>query len=130
MKVYMQFAKGGKFELELLYEDAPKTCAAFMAMLPYHSGALQARFSGNDFFFRMPLGVPQENICVPKMFDLAFNSDEEQAICIYYGINIRHADPPYNRFAVVRGDAEELETVAMRIWKEGMEEVTVFAEEP
>lgn len=129
LKIWMRFAKGNRFEIELLQQEAPRTCEAFKKMLPYTAGALQARFSGNEFFFRMPLGVPQENIQIPQMFDLAFNSDEEQAICVYYGSNIRHADPPYNRFARVKGDAKQLEETAMRIWREGMEDVTVYCEE-
>ena len=120
----MEFEKGGRFEIELR-QDAPQTTAAFAGMLPYKAGVLQARFSGTECFFRMPLGVPPENIETPQAGFLAFNSDHEQAVCIYYSDNIRAADPPYNHFADVRGNLDELNEVGLRIWREGMESVVI-----
>ena len=51
-KIFLEFEKGGRFEVVLNEKDAPKTCAQFVKMLPYESGALQARFSGTECFFR------------------------------------------------------------------------------
>jgi len=128
-KIVMEFEKGGKFNVILKPDVAPKTCEAFVNMLPYEAGVLQARFSGTECFFRMPLGAPSENIIIPKAFDLAFNSNHEQAICIYYDTNIHASDPPFNGFGYLEGDAETLKEVGNRIWYQGMEKVTVRFED-
>ena len=124
----MEFEKGGRFEIRLR-EDAPLTVEAFKKLLPYEAKVLQARFSGTECFFHMPLSVPQENIERPKQGYLAFNSDHEHAICIYYGDNIHAADPPYNHFADVVDHLDELYQTGMRIWHEGMEKVVIRQEE-
>lgn len=124
--IIMEFEKGGRFEIRLRPDLAPETAAAFRSLLPYESGVLQARFSGTECFFRMPMpGVPQENIVLPKHGDLAFNSNHEQAVCIYYGDNIHASDPPFNYFADVVDHLDELYRVGLRIWHEGMEKVVV-----
>ena len=122
--IVMEFEKGGSFEIRLR-EDAPQTAEAFLKQLPYESGVLQARFSGTECFFRMPLKVPQENIAEPRVGYLAFNSDHEQAVCIYYGDNIHAANPPYNHFADVVDHLDELYEVGLRIWHEGRENVKI-----
>ena len=126
--IIMEFAKGGRFSVRLR-DDAPQTAQRFLSMLPYEAGVLQARFSGTECFFNMPMGVPQENICIPKVGYLAFNSDHEQAVCIYYSDNIHASDPPYNHFADVTDNLEELNRVGLRIWHEGRETVRIFVEE-
>ncbi|HHW31737.1 MAG TPA: DUF3830 family protein [Clostridiaceae bacterium] len=126
-KILLIFEKGGTFEL-VLNEKAPKTCKAFLEHLPYEADVLQARFSGTECFFRMPLGVEPENIVDPKTGYVAFNSDNEQAICIYYDSNIRPADPPYNFFATIKGDYCKLKEVGLRIWREGSEKVKISME--
>ena len=125
--IILEFEKGGRFEIKLR-KDAPRTAEAFRAMLPYEGGVLQARFSGTECFFRMPLGVPQENIVLPVHGAVAFNSDHEQAICIYYGDNIHASDPPFNHFGDITDHLDELYQVGLRIWHEGSEKVRVFEE--
>lgn len=126
-KIVMEFEKGGRFEIRLR-DDAPVTAEKFLSMLPYEAGVLQARFSGMECFFRMEMGVPSENVVQPRRGYLSFNSDHEQAVCIYYGDNIHAADPPYNHFADVVDNLEELESVGLRIWHEGMEKVSIRLE--
>lgn len=124
--IIMEFEKGGRFEIKLRPDLAPKTAEVFRSLLPYEAGVLQARFSGTECFFRMPMqGVEQENIVIPQHGNLAFNSNHEQAICIYYGDNIHASDPPFNYFADVVDNLDELYKVGIRIWHEGMEKVTV-----
>lgn len=126
--IILEFEKGGRFEVRLR-EDAPKTAEAFRAMLPFEAGVLQARFSGMECFFRMPLQVPPENIVQPKRGYLAFNSDHEQAVCLYYGDSIHAADPPYNHFADITEGLDSLYEVGLRIWHEGMEKMTLRLED-
>ena len=126
--IFLEFEKGGRFEVELNEKDAPETCAQFVKMLPYEAGVLQARFSGTECFFRMPMGLRPEHIVKPEFADLAFNSNFEQAVCIYYDTNIHASDPPFNQFARLKGDLEELKRIGVRIWHEGMEHVRVFTE--
>ena len=126
-KIVMTFEKGGRFEIKLR-DDAPQTAKKFLEMLPYEAGVLQARFSGMECFFRMEMGVDPENVVKPERGYLSFNSDHEQAVCIYYGDNIRAADPPYNHFADVVDHLDELEQVGLRIWREGMETVYIRLE--
>lgn len=127
-KVVMEFEKGGRFEM-VLNPDAPKTCEAFINRLSYTGNVLHARFSGTEFFFGMPLGVPSENIQIPKRGNVAFNSNHEKAVCVYYDSNIHASDPPFNYFADLSGDMEELEQIGIRIWHQGMEKVTVRLED-
>ena len=127
-RIFLEFEKGGRFEIKLR-DDAPKTASKFLSMLPYEAGVLQARFSGMECFFNMKMGVEPENIVQPKRGYLSFNSDHEQAVCIYYGDNIHAADPPYNHFADIVDGFEELEKVGLRIWHEGMEKVSIRLED-
>lgn len=48
---------------ELLEDEAPKTCAAVVAALPYEGPAHHATFSGSEvmFYFDHDLGIGQEN---------------------------------------------------------------------
>lgn len=127
-RILLTFEKGGCFEVHLR-DDAPETARKFLSMLPYEAGVLQARFSGMECFFRMEMGVKPENIVQPKRGYLSFNSDHEQAVCIYYGDNIHAANPPYNHFADITDGLDELEKVGLRIWHEGMEKVSIRMEE-
>jgi hypothetical protein len=123
----MEFEKGGVFEV-CLYEDvAPKTCKAFMEKLPYEADALQARFAGEEFFYKMPLEVGAENQKHPVAGSIAYNADRNwQAICIYYGPKIKAANP-FNLIGELKGDLKELQKIGYRIWKEGKETVKIKA---
>ena len=127
-KIKIKFEKGGIFDV-ILNEKAPKTCKAFVAALPYEGTVLQARFSGTECFFYMALGVEPENLVIPQAGNLSFNSDHEQAVCIYYDSNIHAADPPYNQFASLKGDRELLANIGLRIWHEGQEKVKIWITE-
>lgn len=123
-KIIMEFERGGSFEV-VLNPAAPQTCKAFVEKLGYTGDVLHARFSGTEFFFVMPLGAPSENITIPQRGNVAFNSNHEQAICVYYDSNIHASDPPFNYFADLAGDMEQLAQIGERVWKRGMEKVTV-----
>lgn len=121
----MEFEKGGSFEISLNEDAAPETCRMFLENLPYKASVLQARFAGEEFFFKMPLEVGPENQVNPEVGSISFNPDPRwQAVCIYYGSKIK-VSSPYNLFGEVKGDLSELKKVGERIWTEGKEEVTI-----
>lgn len=120
--VVMEFEKGGKFEISL-DPNAPLTCKAFIDQLPHIGSVLHGRFSGEEFFFKMPLAVGGENKVAPKAGSVSFNSDPKwQAVCIYYGPNIK-VSSPCNLFGEVKGDLAELEKIGVRIWQQGEEKI-------
>ena len=110
--------------MHFLEEQAPKTAAAFQKALPLEGGCLQARFSGDEFFFGAPVAVDDENRIPPYQGAIAFNCDPQwQAVCIYYGSTIESGGEYYNLFAEIRENLKELHNVGLRIWKEGEEKV-------
>lgn len=117
---------GGVFEAELLEEEAPETCKAFLNALPMEGTVRQARFAGEEVFFRAEIAVGPENRVAPKAGDIAFNADPAwKAVCIYYGDKIKASSPPYNLFARIRGDLAQLKAVGERVWRKGEETVRV-----
>ena len=121
----LEFEKGGTFEVHFLEDQAPKTAEAYKTALPLAGGCLQARFSGDEFFFNAPIDVKDENRIPPYEGAIAFNCDPEwQAVCIYYGSTIESGGEYYNLFAEIRENLEELHSIGLRIWKEGEEKVT------
>ncbi|MDD2212462.1 MAG: DUF3830 family protein [Clostridia bacterium] len=124
-KIVMEFEKGGCFEVVLNEAKAPQTCKAFLENLPFEASVLQARYAGEEFFYKMPLEVEPENLVMPQAGSIAFNSDPKwQAVCVYYGPSIKVGNP-FSLFAEVKGDLKELQKVGVRIWKEGQEKVTL-----
>ena len=125
-KYVLEFEKGGIFEVKFLESDAPETADAFKRTLPLKGGCLQARFAGEEFFFNADINIDTENQVEPYFGAIAFNSDPDwKAVCIYYGSTIEMGgDDPFNLFAEITDDLEELNEVGLRIWKEGEEEVT------
>lgn len=121
-KFELKFSKGGKFTAVLLENEAPKTCEAFLKTLPMEVRFRQARYAGEEFFFRTDINCEQENQVHPKWGDISFNSDPAwKAVCIYYGNNLR-IKTPFNLFArVVSGNLEELKKVGERVWVQGEE---------
>ena len=125
-KIVLEFQKGGSFNVILNEKDAPITTKHFLEKLPYKGNALQARFAGEELFFKMPLTIQYENNVKPVVGDISFNAEPKwQAVCIYYGSNIRVSEPFFNLFGKLEGDFNELKEIGERIWKEGKEEITI-----
>jgi len=74
-KIEIEFSKGGKFTAILLMNEAPKTCEAFLKALPMEVRFRQARFSGEEFFFKTNIPCEPENQIPPKWGDISFNPD-------------------------------------------------------
>ncbi|GHO46506.1 DUF3830 family protein [Ktedonospora formicarum] len=53
-EVHITVGKQFEFIARLEEEDAPKTCRAFLALLPFHNKLIQARWSGESAW--IPLG--------------------------------------------------------------------------
>lgn len=125
-KYVMEFERGGSFEVQF-YGEAPKTTAAFQKALPIEAMCYQGRYAGEEFFFQAPaVEVEAENLVEPEFGDLSFNCDPGwKAVCVFYGPS--HEGGPYNRFAKLVGDLDELNRIGVRIWKQGGEKV-VFKE--
>ena len=124
-KYILEFEKGGSFPVEFLEEAAPETVAAFKRSLPLEGECLQARFSGEEFFFNAPVEVKEENQVQPYHGAIAFNCDPEwKAVCIYYGSTIEMGeDECFNLFAEIRENLDRLNEVGLRIWTQGKERV-------
>lgn len=118
----IEFAKGGKFTAVLLTEEAPKTCGAFLKVLPLDGHFRQARFSGEEFYIQSDMSCDPENQRTPKWGDIAFNVDPKwRAICLYYGDHLR-IGTPFNLFArIISNNLEELRKAGERVWLEGEE---------
>ena len=126
-KYILEFEKGGSFPVEFLEEAAPETAEAFKKLLPLQGECLQARFSGEEFFFNAPVEVKEENRVRPYHGAIAFNCDPEwKAVCVYYGSTIEMGEDEYfNLFAEVRENLDKLNEVGMRIWTQGKEKVVL-----
>jgi hypothetical protein len=121
-KCEIEFKKGGRFSVVLLFDEAPKTCEAFLKALPLEARFRQARFAGEEFYFQTEMSGEPENQVPPKWGDIAFNPDVKwKAVCIYYGDNFR-VKTPFNLFArIISDNLDELKKVGERVWVEGEE---------
>ena len=125
-QIEIEFKKGGKFVVDLLMNEAPKTCEAFLNVLPAEVRFRQARFAGEEFFFKPGMTCEVENQVPPQWGDVSFNADPKwNAACIYYGSTIRNTTP-FNLFGkIVSGNLDELTKVGERVWIEGEESANV-----
>jgi len=124
-KIIIEFKKGGSFEIILNDKDAPKTCKGFLKNIPYNASILQARYSGEEFFYKMPIEVGLENNVIPEVGDISFNADPRwQAVCIYYGSKLE-VSSPFNLFGKIKGNLNELKKIGERVWTEGKEDITI-----
>ena len=125
-KIEIEFNNGGKFVVALMMDDAPKTCKAFLNVLPSTVRFRQARFAGEEFFFQPSMTCETENQVPPQWGDVSFNADPKwNAVCIYYGSNIRYTTP-FNLFAkIVSQNLDELKKVGERVWLKGEETANV-----
>lgn len=130
---FIEFERGGSFEIEF-DSAAPQTAAAFRAFaeknkeVPHEDKALHGRFSGEEVFFRAPLGeIERENYNTkPVQGVISFNPDPNWfAICIYYGNRVPEKPRYQNQFGHLKGDMNMLEQIGIRIWQEGPEKAVI-----
>lgn len=118
-------------------ERAPKTCAAFLARLPFRGTLVQARWSGEAAW--MPLGdfdfgVVEENQLsepAPGQLLLYPAGVSETEILFPYG-ECRFASKfgplSGNHFITIAGDAGQLKRLGERVLREGAQDI-VFEED-
>lgn len=135
MSYYIIFEKGGKFEIKMC-EEAVGTVDSFQKFMdglkePYTEIAAQGRFSGEEFYFTVPLDYTEyENNTRPQAGSIAFNPEKEwKAVCIYWGDHIAEKKHYHNLFARIDGNLDELYEIGYRIWRHGEEKVTIWKEE-
>lgn len=121
----IEFERGGCLKAKLLDEEAPRTCEAVWRALPLKAKVIQARFAGEEMYFKTEIKAIPENETDPKVGDIAFNPNPQwRTICLYYGDNIRSKNP-FNLFARILDDKEKLKEIGERVWLMGTEMVRV-----
>lgn len=115
--------------------DAPVTCAAFTALLPFKRTLFHARVSGQEIWTDKapPLDIIQENASVfTEPGEVVYGplkparAKTSNCIGIYYGEG-RGLDC-CNIFAkVFEEDMGFLKTLGEEIWKQGVQEIMFFA---
>lgn len=126
-KVEIVFERGGRFEIELLEKDAPKTCSALLKVLPLKGVEVRhAKSSGDEVYVQaMNMIAEEENNVDPVQGDIAFNvMPNWRAICIYYGPKITNRIK-FNRFGYISKDLKQLEEVGNRVWLRGTEKADI-----
>lgn len=125
-KVEIVFERGGRFVIDLLEDEAPKTCEAFLKVLPLEGlEARHAKSSGDEVYVQtMDMAVDKENNVDPAQGDVAFNPMPNwRAVCIYYGPKITNR-MNFNKFGHISEGLEELEKAGNRIWLRGVEKAS------
>ncbi len=135
--IRIEFEKGDVFVARLLEDEAPKTCAAVTARLPFTYRFHQSIVSGQALVTLPPdFTVEPENQYVANTppGTIAFLVADPprlvpDEIYIAYGIFISRgltidAKQPVNVFARIESNLEALATVGRRVLMEGAERVT------
>jgi len=126
-----------RFTARLEEERAPKTCAAFLAVLPFRNKLLQARWSGEAAWIPLgdlEFGVSFENHTsdpAPGQILLYPGGQSETEILFPYGI-ARFASKfgalAGNHFITIIEGAEQFGTLGERVQWEGAQDITFEAE--
>lgn len=141
-------AFGAAVRVELLWDDAPRTCAAIWSALPIVKPAFHARRSGQELFlladpFEHP-GPENERLKVAAGDVLfahmppSWTDDHEDYtrsdqglfdIAVIYGADalIRGPEAPVegNLFGRVTDDLSALAEICTRMWREGCEDIAL-----
>ena len=114
-------------------DRAPKTCAAFLAALPFRGKLLQARWSGEAAWIPLgdrDFGVPLENHTshpAPGQILLYPAGISETEILVPYGICVfssKVGQLAGNHFLTVLDGSEALAELGRRVLWEGRQEIT------
>ena len=132
----MLVGTGLRFVLRLESESAPKTCAAFVAALPFRSKLVQARWSGEAAW--MPLGdlsfgISFENHTshpAPGQILLYPGGYSETEILVPYGntmFSSKLGQLAGNHFLTVIEGQDQLPELGRRVLWEGAQDVVIDA---
>ena len=128
---------GIPFVAEILEEEAPRTCEAFLAAMPIEGRVIQARWSGEAVWFPMDdlgIDVEQENAtCHPSRGDLLYypGGFSEKEMLIPYGsvcFSSRVGQLQGNHFATIVDGAERLGEMGRRVLWEGSQKIRIETE--
>lgn len=135
-----EFERGGTFVAKLRPDLSPETVKAVVAMLPIEATVYHSRWSGREINFpvRSPAVVPREQqTCTVNTGDIIYwkewemGDEAHEALAIYYGAEVTRDHRgylPVNVFARVPQEQwPTIEEIGLRIWREGIEKVTVCA---
>lgn len=100
---------------QLLWEEAPKTCASIWDALPLEGTVNHARLAGDELMFPTRIYIDPENQSkAQKTGNISYWPDR-MSICIFYGPT--EGVGLTNVFAKVTSDIEVLKSIGDDIWK-------------
>lgn len=101
--------------VELLTEQAPRTCEIIENALPLAGMATHAKLVSREVFFPVPFYIDeQENPQVSEKGDLAF-WNARQTLCIFYDdMKPLGATPTFGR---ITGNLEGFQREAVKVWE-------------
>jgi len=126
-----------RFHAKMEMERAPKTCAAFIAALPFRSQLVQARWSGEAAWIPLgdrEFGVPFENATshpAPGQILLYPGGYSETEILFPYGRTLfasQLGQLAGNHFLTIVKGIEDLDELGRRVLWEGAQDI-VFEED-
>jgi hypothetical protein len=128
-----------RFTGRLEQERAPRTCAAFLALLPFHNTLLQARWSGEAAW--IPLGDLQTGLGfenhtshpAPGQLLLYPGGYSETEILFPYGATSfasKMGQLAGNHFITIIDGAEQFERLGELVLRKGAQDITFETESP
>ena len=133
----MKIAVGGmRFEAKLETEQAPKTCAKFVAMLPLKTRLIQARWSGEAAWIPLgdlDVGLGYENHTshpAPGQLLLYPGGISETEILFPYGGTVfgsKMGQLAGNHFATIEEGADQLPALGKLVLWEGAQDIVFEA---
>ena len=125
---------GKEFEAKLLKDEAPKTCAAILRLLPIRGKVIHARWSGEAMWLSMdnqPIKVGFENqTSHPSRGELLFYPGfiSEKELLIPYGptsFASKSGSLTGNHFATISEKLDELAAVGRSVLWEGAKNISI-----
>lgn len=141
-QIRVVFQRGGEL-IGDLNDRAPETVKRFLEILPLETTVVHTRWCGREISFGISTRTkpPQENTStIVSKFDIAYWRDwesskpleeapAEEAMAVYYGPELLRYHNGLIRVNIVgriKMEQEELlETIGIRIWRQGIETVKV-----
>ena len=141
-RIVFTFARGGKLTATPLPELNPKTVEALLALLPLEATVYHSRWSGREINFPINCqgSIARENQTTQtNTGDVIYWREWEkegpaaaEAVAIYYGAEVTRDHRgylPVNVFArIPEYQWKAIEEIGLRIWQQGVEQVTVTVE--
>lgn len=137
-KIKFTFERGGELIADLLSKGAPKTIKKVLALLPYETTVYHTRWCGREVNFPINSLEPvfrENQTATANTGDVVYwkewetEEDPPEALAIYYGAEVirdHRGFLPVNVFARISPDQWTLiEEIGIRIWKNGIEKISV-----